>query len=372
MTDIRILSVSEAKLSNSEVCGFYEKHWERPIALARNDFFTWQMNQAPDGEGHNHSIVALQGDKILAVMGVTPTQFLAEERTYEGAQLTTWVVSAEARGKGIGTGTLKFLQNRYAILAGAGITESALSLYLRAGFTFLAHIPRFFSVVDFVKAQVFTDVSPLARAVQERRQMSSGQSSYSFEKVSAVELAVCAQSIGCAHFGRDPEWLKWRFDLHPAFEYEAFIIRDPSLAGQGAGAVLRFDTVQDVPIVHVIDLFGAIEHIGSALTFVEDEAVRRGAAFVDISLTAGPLIGHLRARGWNSVVDDPHLKMPSLFHPLEMREPATTSMVLWARDAQARVYDFNNIHITRADMDLDRPTLHWYKSAGLGSEGALA
>ena len=116
-------------------------------------------------------------------------------------------------------------------------------------------------------------------------------------------------------------------------------------------------------------MFGEPAHIDAAIAFIENEAARRGTAFVDISLTAGPLIAQLRARGWSSAIDDPLIEMPSLFHPVELRRPPTTSMVIWGREKRAQLYDFSRLHITRADMDLDRPTLHWYENGQNCNQG---
>ena len=367
MTDTLILTAAEAGLSNHEISAFYKAHWARPIALTREDFCAWQFGAAPDAEGRNHSVVALRGDEVLAVMGAVPARFRRAGRTSAGAELTTWVVAPSARGQGVGTGILAFLQDRYEVLVGAGITGAALPLYLGAGFTFLAQIPRFFFVADFLKARVFAAISDPAQRIQAARQARAEQPGWSAERVAAADLAAAAASLEFGGFLRDSARLKWRHDLHPAFRYEAFAVRAASGKGPGAGVILREDFVENTPILHVIDLFGGPEHHAAALAFVEHEASRRGCAFVDISLTAGTLIAQLRARGWSSAIDDTLIEMPSLFHPVELRRPPTTSMVLWGRDAREELYDFSRLHISRADMDLDRPTLHWYERAGQGT-----
>lgn len=361
MTQPRIIEAAEAGVSNADICAFYATQWARPIALSRPDFLHWQMNAAAGAGGRNHSVIALDGDRIIAVMGLTPATFrhLREDRA--GAELTTWVVAPEARGKGVGKAILRHLQQRYAVLAGAGITGAALPLYLAAGFTHLAHLPRFFFVTDFDKAQTFASISDPARAVTDRRQAAATSQPWQAQPLAAAALAAAAASLSrFGHFRRDAARLAWRHDQHPAFRYEAFAVQDPGQTGIGAAVVLRQDVVLQTPILQVIDLFGSRSHLPATLAFIEEEARRRGAAFVDISLTAGPVIAQLRARGWSSAVDDPLIELPSLFYPVELRRPPTTSLILWGRDAPQRLYDFSRLHITRADMDLDRPTLAWY------------
>lgn len=360
-----IMSAAEAGLSSPEISAFYAAHWARPIALMRQDFCDWQFSAAPAAHGMNHSVVAIAGDEVVAVLGVVPAPFSFASKICAGAELTTWIVAPSARGHGVGKAILAYLQDRYEVLTGAGITAAALPLYLGAGFTFLAHIPRFFHIADFTKASVFAAVSDPARRIQAGRQSRAAQTRWTAEKVAAGDLAPSAAFGEFSCFLRDSDRLTWRHDLHPAFEYEAFVVHAALDDSPGAGVILREDLVGTTPILHVIDLFGAPMQLPAALAFIEAEAGRRGAAFVDISLTAGPLIAQVRARGWSSAIDDTLIEMPSLFHPVELRRPATTSMVLWGRQKPERLYNFSALHITRADMDLDRPTLHWYEHSKL-------
>ena len=118
----------------------------------------WQMCQAPQAEGRNHSVAVIEGGEILGVMGVTPAIFsdpAAGGRGLPGAELTTWVVAPQAR---------------YRVLMGAGISAAALPLYLQAGFSFLVHVPRFFHIADFTKITRFVDSPPTALLVTARRQ----------------------------------------------------------------------------------------------------------------------------------------------------------------------------------------------------------
>ena len=367
MTDgLIITSAHEAGVPDHDVCAFYADQWARPIALTRAEFAQWQFNAGPASNGHNHSIVALEDGKIIAVMGVTPNAFLFDSRRLSGAELTTWVVAPEARGKGIGKKILAALQDRYDVLAGAGITAAAMPLYLGAGFTSLQYLPRFFHVADRDKIKSFVTASDSALELTAKRQAVASPVKWTVKPVAASGLAGCAASLASfGHFARDAERLAWRYDHHPAFTYEAFFIQDADAPGVGAAVILRADRVLDTSFLQVIDLFGDPKDLPAALAFLEAETRAREGAFVDVTLTSGATAALLRARGWSSVVDDPLVELPSLFYPVELRRPPTTSMVIWARDDQDRLFDLSRLHITRGDMDLDRPTLAWYEGNAL-------
>lgn len=360
---IRITSVAEASLSNAAIRAFYAKHWARSIALSREDFAFWQFNKAPGADGRNHSMVALMGDEIIAVMGVTPAVFLFDGHERRGAELTTWVVAPEARGRGVGHDMLSALQTRFDLLTGSSISAAAVPLYLAAGFTFFAHIPRYFYISDFETLPRFAAASDSALRVSARRQAAAVPLEWCATPVSAAALAPEAGALfAFGHFARDAKRLAWRYDDHPAFCYEAFSVHGAGNSGTGAGVILRADRVENTPILHLIDVFGDPEDVPAALAFIEAEARNRGAAFVDISLTSGPVSALLRTRGWSSAVDDPLVELPSLFYPVELRRPATTSMAIWAREGGEHLYDMSRLHVTRGDMDLDRPTLAWYEA----------
>ena len=363
--ELHVQSGAEAGLSNSDLCEFYKEHWARPIALERVDFTDWQMNGAPCAGGANHSVVAIEGDDIVAVMGCTPIPFRIGDDILSAAALTTWVVAPASRGKGIGKSILAYLQQRYDVLTGAGITTAALPLYLSADFTFLAHIPRFFHIADFGAARDFTPISEGAQRITQARQAGAPPVEWCAARVPAADLAPHAAVFDRHNlFLRDAPHLDWRYDRHPAFRYEAFSISDRHAPGLGAGLVLRQDAVEGRTFLHIIDLFGDLADLPAALAFAEAEAVKRGAAFVDMSATSGTLSAILRARGWSSSVDDPLIELPSLFYPVELRRPPTTSVVVWSRVRRMEVYDLSRLHVSRGDMDLDRPTMAWYDQNG--------
>lgn len=158
------------------------------------------MNAPPGAEGHNHSVIALEGDRIIAIMGTTPAPFVPQRATYKRAALTSWVVTSEARGKGIGKGILDYFQQRYQVLTAASISAAGLPPFLGAGFTFLAHIPRFFYVADFDKAQTFATMTDRAQRLTARRQTAPEAQRWQAKPVPAAELAIAAAALGVRPF----------------------------------------------------------------------------------------------------------------------------------------------------------------------------
>ena len=360
---VRIATVAEAGLDDTDLAEFYRASWPRPIALSRPDFTGWQMGGAPGADGRNHSVVALAGGRIVAAMGANPAAFVHRGKVLPGAELTTWVVAPETRGTGIGRRMLGFLQERHQVLLGSGISAAARPLYLGAGFALLAHVPRFFHIADFGLIGHFAEAPPPALELTRRRQAAAPAPAWTATPAAAAGLAPLAALPGLSHLRRDAARLDWRHDRHPIFRYQAFRVQDADAPGKGAGVILRADLIGGVAILHLVDLFGDAADLPAALAFVEAEARDRRAAFVDFTGTNGALGGLIRARGWSSAVDDPLVELPSLFHPVELRRPPTTSLAVWARQGREALFDFGRLHLTKADLDLDRPTLAYLEGA---------
>ena len=371
---IEVAPAHEAGVSSEAVAAFYAEHWNRPIALALPQFHDWQFVRAPESDGKNHSMVALSDDEIVGVMGLNPRAFLLQGEKVSAAELTTWVVSPAARGLGVGRGIMNALQERYDLMVGLGISDAAMPIYTTSGFRHLRRIPRFSRVHDLGRVREHARVERLGeRLVSAWSRDALGIADQQFEAQPGPASELAPQGAEAARdanlFVRDADALRWRYDEHPTFDYQAHAVRDPALPGTGIGVVVRTDRAPveggTLDMLHVIDMFGDPAHASAAVAFVDDLARREGVAFADVFMGHTGLAAHFLAAGWFSGMDDGMLKLPHLFYPVELREPATTSYVIWARKNRATAYDMGRYLITKGDLDLDRPTLAYYDAHGI-------
>lgn len=348
-------------ITSNEITNFYRDHWSRPISLSLLDFHDWQFMGCPKSNNVNHSVIALKDDNIVGVMGVSPSKFSLDSESLNGAELTTWVVAPPAQGQGVGKSILHHLQEKYDILAGAGITEAALPLYVSKNFTFLSNIPRFYFVSNVESLAKIITVTDKARLIIQKKQRPV-KVNKSLSRSTAYALSGARSLLSNSHnlFVRDAETMAWRYDHHPIFVYESYFFEKGEATGTDAGVIFRRDCVEEVSFIHIVDLFGDRIGIEACVNFVQQEAISVGAAFVDFSSTNSLIAGVLRSLGWSSAVDERFLKLPHLFYPIEYNEPATTSLTVWAKSSKPRAYDLGACHITKGDLDLDRPTLMFY------------
>jgi hypothetical protein len=356
----KVGSASEFKIDINNICKFYRDNWKRRLALEIPSFYKWQFIDCPENEGKDFCCVAIDEDKkILGIMGLNRRSFLINGNIHKAAELTTWVVSEKERGLGIGKKIMEYLQKNYDVLMGMGISESALFVYLSNGFKYLRYIPRYVRVYNQNQIAPHSKITPLGEFLIKKYKNSPQKNKYKFEQVKASDLGCLLEGLEDNKFNlfvRNKDILKWRYDNHPVFKYETFIARD---SGIGIGIVIRVDVVDEMKIVHVLDCFGDLKDIYSALSFIDDYCNENKVSVSDFYCTSEQINRYFRYYGWLSVIDDYYFQFIHLFHPPELRIPSTTSLVYWSKFDMDKLNNLTNLYITKEDLDLDRPTFDY-------------
>ncbi len=352
---IKVGSVSELSVSSSDVSDFYKKHWARPICLSDKSFYRWQFIDNPENNGNDDCCIAMDGDEIIGVMGLNSRAFYAGDKKLNGAELTTWVVAKEHRNRGCGPAMIEYLKNNYDVMIGMGISLDALPVYLRSGFRYIKSIPRYVHVINWDNVKDHVECAPLAKKYANGQLSFSHFESTEFTKEKVNEIY---ESFRSSHFSfsRGYDDIKWRYEDNPYFEYQTFVVNDACLVS------VRIDrNIDGFVMAHCVDIFGDHKHYKSAISAAVDYAQKSGADALDFFSVNSKLNAELNAMGIFSTLDHEFFKFPHLFHPVEIRTPATTSLILWCRGDMAGLLDTSKLHITKQDADFDRPTIHGMK-----------
>lgn len=360
MDPIRTGSADELGVSVEDIASFYDRHWPRKIALGLPGFARWQFVSAPEQQGRCSVCVSVAGSELIGAMGLHEHRFRLTGREVPAAELTTWIVAPHAKGKGIGPRMLDYLQSRYKVLLGSGISDEALNVYLRKGFNYWRHIPRFFRIYDLKSVEAYSNIDPLGRKLAMHRMGATAPDMAGARRVAAGDVPQPHLSLEEKNaYVRDQAYLRWRFDDHPVFSYETYAV------GGSAHVILRRDEIPGMKFAHVVELLTRPEDMAGVLSFLDGYAHADELAAIDFTCTSSEIAGHFIAHGWFSSVDEPMFAFLSLFHPPELRDPQTTSLIYWARDGQAALADVSRMHVVKGDLDLDRPTISYYEMRGL-------
>ncbi|WP_274626312.1 GNAT family N-acetyltransferase [Arvimicrobium flavum] len=351
------------------ISAYYRETWARPVSLSLPRFYRWQFVAPPENEGLDWNCVAVRDGAILGVMGLNRRTFLLDGRPRRAAELTTWVVSEAARGLGVGKGIMQSLQATHDFMVGFGISEMAMPIYAASGFRRLGQIPRYFRVLDEAAVAHVARIDPLGRRLIAHGKGGTDRAYHAREAEAASLGEIGAAASGRANlFKRDAAALAWRYEDHPVFDYRLYHVTDAARPGTGAAVILRSDETGGLRFLHVVDVFGDPADMDAAVAFIDGFARDTGAAFADVTCSHSATAGHFLAADWFSTNDDYFCQLSHLFYPFELRQPQTTSAVVWSRDDRAQAFDFGRLMLTKGDLDLDRPTIAYYEAHGRAQE----
>lgn len=351
MSEVVIGSASDLKVSSEDICKFYEENWVRKIALSDNKFYKWQFIENSKDRRDDKCCVAIKNNEILGVMGLNTRDFFLNGERRNGAELTTWVVSEKSRNQGVGPKIITYLKSNYEIMIGMGISQAALPIYLRNGFKYIKSIPRYIYVIDWNPIKNFINEQPLARKYykEQVKLCSFSTKETNPEDINRI-FDLFSKKNNC--FSRKFEDISWRYNQHPYFTYEHFIVNNDCFVA------LRIDKdIEGFMMAHCVDIFGNTDSYSSAISAAISFARDQGASAIDFFSTNTSLNATLSAMGLFSTIDHDFFKFPHLFHPIEIREPATTSLILWSNNDIESLINTGFLHITKQDADFDRPVM---------------
>jgi len=373
---VSVYPACETSIQPETVQHFYKSFWPRKTALLVDRFYRWQFIHSPAAKNLDHCCLALDNKtrELVGVMGITPRPFNLAGETLPGAELTTWIVHPQHQHKGVGVCILNYLQSRYAVLIGMGITSMALPLYCRMGFRYLKGIPRYIKVCNWDAVKKFSEVQPLAIKIDRFWEKTATHEKYRAILISenAIEYLQNINGKSFNFFHRDAAHINWRYINHPFFHYQNFFIsKENGAPNELVHLCFREETsVSGARILHVMECIGDTSCIPSAICFLEDYGRKHHFDAVDFYCTSSVIASYFIARGWFSTLDDESLKMPHLFHPIELRNPATTSLIYWTKYNMHQLCDFSKLYITKQDADLDRPTFDFLNTRNCTSISA--
>jgi hypothetical protein len=360
---IKINFVSSLPVASELVRSFYAENWGRKIALSDKKFYEWQFVNTPNSENKDHCVIAYddQKEEVLGVMGLNKRDFFLNNKSLNGAELTTWIVSEKVVGSGLGAKILGHIQEKFEVLIGMGISNMALPIYMRSGFRYVKAIPRFVKVINLDSLKSQSSYSSLAGKLL-KKWGTIGSKKFFASEVTADEynsvFRYAKEKVN--FFVRDNFHRIWRYDSHPYFQYKQYLVAnsDEMSSGKSFLAFREESTLPEFKILHITDLFGDENSIPAAVSFIERYAIDNGFDVIDFYCTASSVYRFMLASGWFSMNDDICFQFPHLFHPIEMRNPPTTSLIYWAKDHFSEMADLSKLYVSKQDADLDRPTIH--------------
>ena len=352
------------RIDSDEIRNFYKKNWSNDIILANKNFYKWNFIENPSNSKKDYNCIAVsQSNKILGIMGLSRRDFFLEKKKISGAELTTWVLDKNFRGRGLGKNMLVFLKKKFDVLIGSGITDEAKKVYLLNGFSFVKHIPRFFKIYKRDNMDNFIKIKDYADNLFDHQKITVIEStkSYKLENISNKNSLIADSTLKKKSnlFFKSKKWLIWRYLKHPFFKYSIYCIRTNN---NKAFFVMRFDEISKMKVGYLVDIFGNHRIIKLIPRIIDQLAQKKKINVVEFYSTFGMINSIFLKNNWVSVIDDDHIKFMNRLYPPRWVEPATTSLILWSKHRKESFYNFSKLYINKSDLDLDRPSIGFLKS----------
>jgi RimJ/RimL family protein N-acetyltransferase len=324
----------------AELQAFIEEHWRAGHALTRDAaLLRWQHRSVDDPERLS-VLVAEEAGRLLGMLGFIEFVACVGDERVCGGWMTNWLVVPAARGRRLGLEIVEAaLGSEFELIGALAANSTTEHILGRYGFAErgMQRWVRVFDVEALRELLRDRDVPEPAWAAwgQTRRLSTDSGSVPQTSTMPGLGVAAC----------RDAAFLQWRYAEHPVFRYE--VLRDSS-----GFAAYRIEQVRDstVNVMRIVDFVGGS---GLAAT-VAETAQAAGVAFADFSCTSDTFGRPLERAGFERE-DRLPAKLPGRFQPLDFSDRPIVSC-FWAAPRLAVDFGADDLYVTRADSDLDRPT----------------
>lgn len=231
---------------------FLDTHWSRGHIYTRDEeLFRWTFSRANhwDGDGFSFAVSEQEGE-LTGILGGIPFAFNCFGKRSKAVWIVNYVIRPDQRK---GTAALKLLsmfrQAPFEETVAFGITQESTVIYRVLRGQVLDRIPRYFIVLPnegHRLKRLLTVAHPdwpedraeALRVVLERKDISTA----SIEAGTGIPEgwdqqywpAIAERTIGAE---RDSDYLTWRYQRHPRFDYKFISLR-------GGLAVWRLETIR--------------------------------------------------------------------------------------------------------------------------------
>ena len=361
------------------VARFVNDHWAQDHIYCRSeDLFRWTFRRKSQWPHQGFSVaVAHDNGELAGILGGIPFTFNHFGNTCQGVWLANYVIRESARR---GPAALKLLSMLRGAPFGAtlafGINPATANIYKVLKGQVFPLIPRHLLVLPEalprMKAllqiahpdQTSDDASRLAERYVLGVELSEGSESEptipaDWDQETWAKVAPTV--VGAV---RDRDYLHWRYEEHPQFQYRYIVVREGSRSGL---AVWRLETVHQAnpeggrkpldKIARVVEFLPASEENAARVLSSLIAAIRReGAVFADFYGYHGETRARLNRLGFREAGEADAHCIPGRFQPLDGKSGNILSAGFLPAGVPSCSLDPDcPWYWTKSDSDQDRP-----------------
>jgi GNAT superfamily N-acetyltransferase len=339
----------------------HRPQWEEFIVASYRDpnyvmlsraFLRWQFLDNPANLTGAYTLwLVVHRDAIVAQLGFVPFLGLTPAgQRFRGAYPINLMVLPEYRSVGMGAILLARLLKQMPCLVNPGVNQAGATLGEGLGMRDLGYLRRYVAVIDRPAASTLAVDGRLPASVQDAVPADAAAAqviaSRTVPEQAGAGFAFPQPSYGAE---RNRDFLRWRYESHPAFTYEFLFSSDYT-------SVLVFHEEREKStgalIIRMVDVLATPEHQAALFHAVLLAAKARSAAIVDFFCSLNCYDAALKSAGFFDEAEHSDSRIASLFQPLDFRKTGIRVLAShpdWSNGSQEHWY------ITSADSDQDRP-----------------
>jgi hypothetical protein len=317
--------------------------------LSRSEpFLQWQFATVPSDRRSGIDMKLAVVDGVIAgCLGYIPVELTVGDTTVRAAWAANWMVDDHYRRLGLGPLLIRELCRDFDVALALGGNQDAHALLPRMGWTDFGMLRRHVAVLDPINAAQLGDVSGL----QPPAPVTGSALVDLVDEVPDDATALWDTfSRDLAGTRRSADYLRWRYQSHPLFDYRIFTLRHgTALAGLG---VYRLESVRDagITVARIVELIATADDAAALAGAMTADAIAEGAVFADFFCPLQRLIAPLSAAGFSHEASD---RFPMLFQPIDRSRTGVLFMADLRKCPRAAAQ--MDWYATTADGDQDRP-----------------
>jgi len=314
-------------------------------------FLRWQFLDNPANQTGGYTLwLVVHRDAIVAQLGFVPFLGLTPAgQRFQGAYPINLMVLPEYRSVGVGAILLARLLKHIPCLVNPGVNQAGATLGEGLGMRDLGYLRRYVAVINGRAARALAVDGQLPASVQDATPADSAAARV-IASITVPERANASFAFPHPSYGaeRNRDFLRWRYESHPAFTYEFLFSLDLT-------SVLVFHEEREKStgalVIRVVDVLARPEHQDALFHAVLLAAKAREAAIVDFFCSLGCYDAALKDAGFFDEAEHTDGRIAALFQPLDFRKTGIRLLAShpdWSHSQQ-------DWYITTADSDQDRP-----------------
>lgn len=344
--------------------------WSKNHILSRDEklleymFYNTPGHHLITNQEHFSFLGAWVNEKLVGLLGVMPFVFNYKGKKGLCCCLTNWIVAEEARTTGAGLALIDKVHSfNPDMILSLGVSEAGSKIYKLMRWNIQPEVGRWVGLVNkerTIQTLLDGEKRPLRyfNEIKEVEYQGNYIANY-VENLTEEEWNLfytehlSKESIGIS---RDTQFIKWRYENHPSFDYKILVCKSNGLL---KGLIIyRIEQLQNgEKIGRIVECI--VSNQDSAIVLANMLVKNKELLFYDFYCFTSNTTWGLESVGFKKIYNSQTdlYTIPSRFQPIDLHNTSMIAAIYFSEKIKNswNIALENQLYITKADSDQDRP-----------------